>query len=162
MPGPNRSLGAPRRSAHGVLSDSMRFTSGPVRLFDQARELRRHMTAAERRLWQAIRRKQTGAGFRTQEPVLGYIVDFYSSPLQIAIEVDGAVHDDRTQKIYDERRDQRMQAVNILVLRFTNEDVMNNLATVVSAIKTVVADRKINMPFKVQRKRVALDATKRS
>lgn len=91
------------------------------------------MTPAERVLWQELRCRKLGVMVRRQEPVSGYIVDFYASPVQVAVEVDGTVHDQ--QVAYDARRDHKLQSLNVRVLRFRNEDVFNDRDRVVARIR---------------------------
>jgi very-short-patch-repair endonuclease len=109
------------------------------------------MTPAERALWQELRCRKLGVMFRRQEPVSGYIVDFYASPVQVAVEVDGNVHDE--QIAYDERRNDKLQSLNVRVLRFRNEDVFNDRERVVARIREVVDERLRSMPFRVTRVR---------
>lgn len=59
----------------------------------RARQLRRNETAAERRLWQALRdRKLGGMKFRRQVPIGRYIVDFVSFERRLVVELDGGQH----------------------------------------------------------------------
>jgi very-short-patch-repair endonuclease len=74
-----------------------------------ARQLRAEMTPSERVLWAAIRRRQAGGRrFRRQQIVDGFILDFYCHAVALAVEVDGAVHQD--QAGHDEARDEILRA----------------------------------------------------
>jgi very-short-patch-repair endonuclease len=67
---------------------------------EQAKALRRRMTSAEHRLWQALRGSQLGGlHFRRQQVVDGLIADFYCNATGLIIEVDGSVHEQ--QQEYD-------------------------------------------------------------
>jgi very-short-patch-repair endonuclease len=88
-----------------------------------------------------------GRRFRRQEPVSGYIVDFYSPRIQLAIEVDGPVHDG--QRLDDLHRDMKLASLNVQVLRFTNDAVINDLGRVVAVIREIVDAREKSLPFRV-------------
>jgi very-short-patch-repair endonuclease len=92
------------------------------------RELRKRMTDAETLLWSKIQRCQlNGLRFRRQASIGPYIVDFYLPSVHLAIEIDGSIHDLPEIKEYDRNRQEEIEAANVTVLRFTNEDVMFNL-----------------------------------
>jgi len=62
------------------------------RLTPVVRRLRRDATPAEKLLWRAINREQTGFRFRRQVPLGGYVVDFACQEARLVIELDGATH----------------------------------------------------------------------
>jgi very-short-patch-repair endonuclease len=101
-----------------------------------ARKLRNNLTVAESRLWSALRNKQLeGLRFRCQHPVGNFILDFYCPACKLAVEVDGEIH---VQQIdYDEARTSELAKYGYKMLRFTNEQVMNNLPQVLEEIKRV-------------------------
>jgi very-short-patch-repair endonuclease len=91
------------------------------------------MTPAEAQLWRALRRRQmAGLKFRCQHPVGRFIVDFYCPACKLVIEVDGDIH--TQQKTYDQARTEQLQAFGYQVLRFTNEEVLNDLPSVLIRI----------------------------
>jgi very-short-patch-repair endonuclease len=65
---------------------------GAMTLRERARQLRKEMTDAERRLWSCLRMKQVGARFRRQVPMGGYVVDFVCFEKRLIVEVDGGQH----------------------------------------------------------------------
>jgi very-short-patch-repair endonuclease len=90
-------------------------------LKDRRRELRRNLTPAEARLWTILKGKGLeGRKFRRQHSVENYILDFYCPEEKLAVELDGAVHNDPIQAFHDEVRDNRLRAFGIKVLRFEN------------------------------------------
>ena len=101
-----------------------------------ARAQRQQMTPAGRLLWESLRNRRL-AGFRfKREHVLGrYIADFYCAKARLVIEVDGAVHDSEEAKVYDKVRDETMAAYGLRVMRFKNEDVLNDLDGVLFEIR---------------------------
>ena len=106
---------------------------------DRARELRRDMTLAERKLWQVLKQGQLeGYRFRRQHPVGPYIADFICLEAGVVIEVDGGQHQ---QNHEDQRRDRYMQSIGFKVLRFWNNEVMANLEGVCSVIAQCLAER---------------------
>jgi very-short-patch-repair endonuclease len=98
-----------------------------------ARELRQNPTPAEKLLWQALRRKQlTDYRFRQQHVINRFIVDFYCAKAKLVIEVDGASHEGNYD--YDAARTEILDILGLRVLRFNNEDVLQNLEGVVRVI----------------------------
>jgi len=99
----------------------------------RARELRREMTPAERRLWQELRGHKLGnLHFRRQQIIAGFIVDFFCHAKDLVIEVDGEIH--QQQREYDAKRDSVLTNMGLTVLRFTNRDVFQNLPQVLKSI----------------------------
>ncbi len=72
--------------------------------------------------------------FRRQHSIGGFIVDFYCPEKRLAIELDGDVHEEKKQATYDKARQKTIEALGIKVLRFTNEDVIQNVEDVLKAI----------------------------
>jgi very-short-patch-repair endonuclease len=98
-----------------------------------ARSLRTNMTEAEQVLWAALRyRKARGLRFRRQHPVGRFVLDFFCPSAKLAVEVDGEVHDQQTER--DEERTRVLGAQGIRVLRFRNDDVLSDLPSVVRRI----------------------------
>jgi len=102
----------------------------------RARELRHQATPAERALWRHIARKQIGAKFSRQMPVGQYFADFLCRELKLVIELDGFSHDVAPQR--DVARDAWMQREGYVVMRFTNDEVRDNIEGVVRAIQLEV------------------------
>ncbi len=100
-----------------------------------AREMRHVPTPAEDQLWQAIRnRRLNRAKFRRQHAIAAFIVDFVSIEHQLIIEVDGSVHEDADQQLYDAERQARLEALGFRVLRFSNGDIVRSLPAVLEVI----------------------------
>ena len=105
------------------------------KLYQYGRELRQESTKAEKLLWSELRnRKLNGLKFRRQHPLDKFIVDFYCNEKKLVIELDGGVHDEKINKDYDEARTAMLAGLNIIVLRFKNEDITNNLKEVIRKI----------------------------
>jgi very-short-patch-repair endonuclease len=101
----------------------------------RARQLRRAMTRAETLLWRHLKANRlAGLGFRRQSPMGNYIADFVAHACKLVVEVDGESHDFEERIRHDARRDAWFASRGYRVLRFTNDDVINNLEGVVIAI----------------------------
>ena len=106
------------------------------RLTQRARVLRQQSTEAEKLLWCYLRGKQLeGAKFRRQQPIGEYIVDFVSFSHKLVVEVDGSQHAQPREQLRDRQRDAWLQEQGFTVLRFWNNDVLQNVAGVVEAIR---------------------------
>ena len=100
---------------------------------ERAKELRRAMTPAEQKLWQAVRGKQLGVRVRRQHGVERTIFDFYCPACKLVIEVDGDVHKGRV--IEDEIRTEYVAQYGYTVIRFSNNEVLNDLDEVLKRIQ---------------------------
>jgi len=97
----------------------------------RARQLRRDMTPAEKKLWYHLRDNQLGVQFRKQHAVGPYIVDFFCAKAKLVIEVDGDGHGEPDQIVYDTKRTQWLnEQKHYRVVRFWNSDVLNNFENV--------------------------------
>ena len=98
-----------------------------------ARSLRRDMTDAEKLLWRHLRLKQfAGYKFRRQHPIGNCIVDFVCLEAALILEVDGGQHADHSDS--DAVRTQWLETKGYRVMRFWNNEVMNNIEGVKLAI----------------------------
>jgi len=101
----------------------------------RARELRRTMTPAEKKLWQYIRDNQLGVEFRRQHAVGPYVVDFFCAQAKLVIEVDGDTHADSKQAGYDAERTQWLnEQKHYRVIRFWNSQVLHDVESVLAEI----------------------------
>ena len=108
------------------------------KLYQYGRELRQELTVAEKLLWAELRnRKLNGLKFRRQHPLDKFIVDFYCNEKKLVVELDGGVHDEKINKEYDEARSAMLAGLNIIVLRFKNEEVMNDIQNMLKKISDV-------------------------
>jgi len=101
-------------------------------LKDRARSLRKHQTDAEQRLWKLLRAKRlAGWKFRRQLPIGGYIADFACPSARLIVEADGGQHG---ESAYDIARDSWLMSQGWRVIRFWNNDILNNEEGVLSAV----------------------------
>lgn len=112
------------------------FNGASYLIFDNAKDLRKNMTEAEKILWFHLKQKPDGFKFRRQHPLGVYIADFYCHKLKLVIELDGSVHNVDEVKANDEIRQRVIEESGIKVIRFTNERVFNDLEMVIQEIKS--------------------------
>jgi very-short-patch-repair endonuclease len=98
-----------------------------------ARELRKNMTDAERRLWSRLRGRQFGGfKFRRQAPIGPYIVDFVCFERKLIVELDGGQHVVRASE--DDARTSWLKSQGFEVLRYWNHDVFGDIGPLLEAI----------------------------
>jgi len=98
--------------------------------------LRRNSTDAERKLWNVLRNRQlNGFKFRKQVEIDAYIVDFLCPALRLVIEVDGGQHTPER----DARRTAFLESQGFRVIRFWNNDVLENLDGVWTRIEEALS-----------------------
>ena len=110
------------------------------KLTANARELRKNMTKEERHLWYDFL-KELPVMVHRQKVIGRYIVDFYIAKAQIVIELDGSQHYDPEEMEKDAIRSRYLESLGILVLRFSNRDIKENLSGVCQAIDIAVNQR---------------------
>jgi len=101
-----------------------------------ARSLRKNQTDAERLLWFRLRGRQLeGFKFRRQERIGSYIVDFICFDKKVIVEIDGGQHNEDDGRKRDEARADWLRNEGYRVLRFWNNEVMDNLDGVLEKIR---------------------------
>ena len=99
------------------------------------RDLRTRQTKAEALLWQLLRNRQLrGFKFRRQHQFGDYIADFYCHEASLVIECDGSVHDQNERWQHDQSRNAYMVGSGLRVLRFTNEQILDDPEMVLKEI----------------------------
>ena len=97
------------------------------------------MINAERLLRTELKGKNiSGYKFRRQHSIGIYIPDFYCTGLKLAIEVDGPTHCTDIEVKYDDERQKEIENLGIQFLRFTNDEIYNNLYNVIEKIKETI------------------------
>lgn len=122
--------------------ESMFYGASPI-LFEFAKQLRLNQTEEEIFFWQFLSTSQLkGYRFKRQHPILYFVADFYCHKAKLVIEIDGGYHRIPEQYEYDTNRDYELAELGILVLRFTNEEVMYDTDNVLKKVE-VALNRKI-------------------
>jgi very-short-patch-repair endonuclease len=125
------------------MRERRRVRDAAPELIDAARDLRRRQTPAESRFWEAVRSRQ-GLGYRVrrQHPIGGYVLDFWIPAHHIGIEIDGPIHQNDDVATSDAERAAWLNAQGITVLRFTNEEIFDNLEKIFNAIEAEIRSRR--------------------
>jgi very-short-patch-repair endonuclease len=120
----------------GVMPRSNRSTP---KIKHRAIELRKESTPAERKLWAHLRNDQLGVTFRRQHAMDKYVADFCAPSKKLIVELDGSQH--LQQEDYDSERTKFLASKGYKVLRFWNNDVMNDIDSVLNVIWDVLKQR---------------------
>jgi very-short-patch-repair endonuclease len=116
------------------MEDNLHKGADP-KLFHFARLNRQVQTEAEAIMWKCLRnRNLNGFKFRRQHPIADFIADFFCLECNLVVEVDGDYHNETEQKQYDEGRTYALAELKIKVIRFTNQEVLENLDFVLQEI----------------------------
>ena len=103
-------------------------------------DLRNNASPIERLLWGRLRGSQiAGAKFRRQFGIGEFIVDFYCPAIKLAVELDGESHRTDEATVKDRRRSAYVESLGVTVLRFSNEQIVNEMDVVVEQIAHVAA-----------------------
>lgn len=107
-----------------------------AQLVARAKQLRKHPTPAEQKLWQHLRRLK----YRVlrQRPIHHFIVDFYCAELKLVIEVDGDSHFTDAAQASDQERTKILAGYGLRVVRFTNDEIMHQFETVCQHVEVLI------------------------
>jgi len=121
-----------------VRNNGIYNTASPDRyklLREFAKKNKQYPTEAEKMLWEYIRSEQLWFKFNRQHIVGDYIVDFICLEKGLVIEVDGGYHSEYEQMQRDECRTEHLEDMGLKVIRFSNEEVLNNIEGVLDNIR---------------------------
>jgi very-short-patch-repair endonuclease len=105
-------------------------------LFRLAERMRKNPTEAEKTFWKQIKKfRSEGYVFRRQHPIDFFIADFYCHKLKLVIEIDGEIHETEDSRERDDGRTGHLEHFGIKVIRFTNEEVLENEELVIRQIR---------------------------
>jgi very-short-patch-repair endonuclease len=105
--------------------------------YENARKLRKELTPAERKLWAYLRGDKLGVNLRRQHAIGNYIPDFVCIKKKLIIELDGSQH--LEQEEYDEERTKYFESLGYKVIRFWNNQVMNEINSVIAVIADAIS-----------------------
>ena len=106
------------------------------------------MTPSERMLWKHISDKQLdGWRFRRQHGFGPYVLDFYCPVLKLCIEVDGEIHQRTDVVEKDKERTSFLESNGIKVIRFTNDEIENDISDVLEQIRRFINNNSFNLRF---------------
>jgi very-short-patch-repair endonuclease len=83
-------------------------------------------------------RQLTGVKFRRQFPVGDYILDFYAPEYNLCIEADGGQHHENKGRQRDEIRERELSKSGVKILRFNDNDILNNTEGVYDSILKIL------------------------
>lgn len=112
-------------------------------LRDKKKQLKDNQTPAENFLWQHIRNQQLGVKFRRQHIIGTSIADFVCLPYKLIIEVDGKIHEHQAEE--DAIRTRYLNDKGFTVIRFTNEQVLNNIPAVLNGINEALEQKALSL-----------------
>ncbi|CAN5718306.1 hypothetical protein BH11BAC4_BH11BAC4_12710 [soil metagenome] len=105
-----------------------------------AKQNRKDPTEEENKIWQELRNRNIdGYKFRRQHPIAGYIPDFVCLEKKLIIEIDGGYHNHKEQQIFDSAREKWLSDFGYSMIRFTNEEVKNDLQNTLKKITEELA-----------------------
>ena len=111
---------------------------GTLSLLENAKSLRRTMTDAEQKLWYHLRAHRfMGLKFKRQKPIGRYVVDFACVEKKLIIELDSGQHVEAAE--YDHERDAWLHSQGYTVLRFWNNELMNETESVLERIRLTLS-----------------------
>jgi len=120
---------------------SMFYNARPI-IFERAKAMRENMTQAEKAVWELLKLKiMLGLRFKPQHPIDIFIADFYCHPLKLVIEIEGGIHKSVDQREYDIGREAELEHWGIKVIRFTNEEIENDINHVQNEIERICSER---------------------
>ena len=119
------------------MATSMHFGASKE-IFQYAEALRKNMTAAEKIIWERLCKNQLGVRIRRQHPVWKFIADFYCHELKLVIEIDGGIHLSSENKEYDISRNITLNELGMEIIRFTNDQAINETEKVIGEIKRTI------------------------
>ncbi|KRF01814.1 DNA methylase [Frateuria sp. Soil773] len=110
----------------------------PARTRQQARNLRKEATEAERRLWLHLRAGRLGGlKFRCQHPIPPYVVDFYCEAARLVVELDGSQHNEDA----DAPRTRHLESMGLKVLRYWDHEALQQTEAVLESILSIGENR---------------------
>jgi len=107
-------------------------------IFQIAERLRKEMTDSEKIIWERVCKNQLGIRIRRQHPIWKFIADFYCHELKLVIEIDGGIHIRKENREYDISREITLKDFGLKIIRFTNEQAVNETDWVVNEIKSKI------------------------
>ncbi len=116
-----------------------------------SRENKLNPTEAEEVLWEALRRTSLGFKFRRQYPISKYIPDFVCLDPKLVIEVDGGIHMEFSQRENDANKNAELNFYGFEVLRFKNEEILDDIENVLIVISNRLNELKNNSPSPLER-----------
>lgn len=118
-----------------TIERTMFYGASPL-IFERAKMMRINPTEAEKKLLEILNKNQMlGLRFKFQHPVDKFIADFYCHKIRLVVEVDGEIHLTKDIRERDEGRSKELERLGIQVIRFSNDQVINEIQFVKTTIE---------------------------
>jgi very-short-patch-repair endonuclease len=112
----------------GVSVEYPMYFGAKPSIFKLSKQLIKDETEAEKMLWARLNKNQIkGLQLRRQHSLNIFIADFYYAKIKLVIEIDGSIHDIPEYHEYDEGSSSMLEDFGITVIRFTNEQIMDEI-----------------------------------
>ncbi len=121
------------------MATNMHYSASKT-IFQYAEVLRKNMTEAEKIIWERLCKNQLDVRIRRQHPIFNFIADYYCHELKLVIEIDGGIHLSKENREYDINRDTTLNEFGIQIIRFTNDQVINNIDGIIREIKNKIEE----------------------
>ena len=129
-----------------IMKENMFYGASPM-IFELAKKLRNNVTNEEMILWGTLKVKFPTLKFRRQHPISNYIADLYCHSKKLVIEIDGSIHNLEEVKLNDMQRQKDLEDLGIIVIRFTNKEIRNNIGQVLQIIEVTLNNHKLKFPI---------------
>ena len=116
----------------------MSYLKYDSKLKERAKYLRNNSTLSEVLLWLQLKNKKLGFDFHRQKLIDNFIVDFFCPRLMLAIEIDGASHNNKVE--YDKFRQKKLENLGVRFIRFRDIDIKNNMQGCIDFLKEWIND----------------------
>ena len=109
-------------------------------LLNRSRNLRKGYVLSEVIFWKQVRNKEFHQiDFDRQKIIGNYIVDFYIKSLGVVVEIDGTSHNDKEE--YDEKRQQFLESLDLVVYRISDYRIKNDLGNVMKEVEDFIIEK---------------------
>ena len=109
-------------------------------LLNRSRNLRKGYVLSEVIFWKQVRNKEFHQiDFDRQKIIGNYIVDFYIKSLGVVVEIDGTSHNDKEE--YDEKRQQFLESLDLVVYRISDNRIKNDLGNVMKELEDFIIEK---------------------
>jgi very-short-patch-repair endonuclease len=109
-------------------------------LLNRSRSLRKGYVLSEVIFWKQVRNKEFHQiDFDRQKIIGNYIVDFYIKSLGVVVEIDGTSHNDKEE--YDEKRQQFLESLDLVVYRISDNRIKNDLGNVMKELEDFIIEK---------------------
>ena len=140
-----------KRLSQSIFKDGIKLS--PQRVIEWSQQNRFRQTPGERRFGEILQQIKARHSFKAQQPLYGFIIDFYAPRYMLAVEIDGGYHETPEQREYDARRSQILQRKGIVFIRFTNDEVLQHPERVMSLVQEKIKNCARLSQIKVSRKK---------